>query len=278
MKRLVHVVVHSVKGELLFRTWIEARALWNYLARIPGIRTITLMPDHVHVIVYFPFLWALHNAMRSYALWRNHHRNESGQVWEWNARPSPISDAHHLKRLERYVLLNACRKGLVSDPLAWPFSTHRDACGLTLSPLFNPIDDVDGFHQYVSADSTSDRDGTPFPAPAALHHGDRELGTPYQVLAAVSSLTRSPLSLLRRRGPQRSLLVRASRSLTTASPREIAATAQVGLSTAYRAEPANDLSIQLVARVLGDPRFRLIPDGDIRASSARGWDFYRRHR
>lgn len=30
---------------------------------------------------------------------------------------------------------NPCRARLVADPLAWPFSTHRDAVGLAVDPV-----------------------------------------------------------------------------------------------------------------------------------------------
>jgi len=76
--------------------------------------------------------------------------------------------------------LNPCRDGLVRDPLAWPWSTHRDAVGAVAEPwvtaatlareLARPRNGFEGWlHRYVSADPSVAVTGTPFPvvAPAS---------------------------------------------------------------------------------------------------------------
>jgi REP element-mobilizing transposase RayT len=278
MKHLVHVAIRAHNGQLLFKTWVEARELWKRLSRIPGVRVLVLMPDHIHVLIDPAHLPALGAALSGFARWRNRCRGESGQVWSRRTRPSHISDAMHARRSKRYLHLNACRKGLVKDPLAWAFSTHRDACGLTLDPLCRPVADVAGFHDYVSSDKTTHTNGTPLPAARLLDRDLCKRAAPQQVLAAVSALTRCTPSLLRSRRPQRAVLIGALRSLTDASAEQIAVLAGVHPTTVYRTPTAHDRVIQLVERVLGDPRFLVLKDGDIRASNAPGWDSYRRHR
>lgn len=60
---------------------------------------------------------------------------------------------------------------MVTDPLSWAFSTHRDACGLALDPVRKRVPDVHRFHRYVSADPTVAVDGTLLPATPARGWG-----------------------------------------------------------------------------------------------------------
>jgi hypothetical protein len=267
---MLHAAIRTVPGTLAFRTWREAGELWDRVTSRVPCQSASLMPDHLHLNVLDEAQLArLADALRSYAQWRNRARGERGPVFRHGATPSPIRDREHLIRTQRYIHLNPCRAKLVSDPLAWPFSTHRDAVGLALSPVIRPAADPARFHAFVSGDPTAHPNGTLLPGPPAAM-------SPLsiaEVHAAVSSLARITVGRLKEAGPARSLFIRAARVLTAASAAEIAAAAGVAPSTVRRHEATADAQTVLIARVAGDPRFFPLPDVDLRTLSS--WQRYR---
>jgi hypothetical protein len=167
--------------------------------------------------------------------------------------PSPpaerVEGATKIRRSVRYVHLNPCRARLVTDPLAWPFSTHLDAVGLTPCPVRDRVGDPAAFHRYVSADPTVDVQGTPLPVASS-----RSLGVE-DVLAAVCHAYRVPPDRLLRRGPARRALVQNARALTDASVPAIAAAVGLGRSAAHAIPAAADPA---VARLACDERQRVL--------------------
>lgn len=260
---MFHVVIRARPGTLLVRTHIEARALWARLVGAVLLTTLVVMPNHAHLIVSnLAALQPIIVAMRGYALWRNRWRGEAGPVWAPLDDPTPIRGREHVDRARRYVHLNPCRKGLAPDPLAWPYSTHRDAVGLALPPACRVVPDPEGFHQYVSAAPEVHLVGTSLPQ-ASLQAGERHASLA-DVFAAVSALTRTSESALRSRGPARDLFIRAARAMTRAPSSAIATVADVDSSTVRHAPTRSDPRFATIARVLDDPRFALLPDGDLR--------------
>ena len=270
---MMHACPRATRGTLLFRSWAEARALWIRLATGPRFRALVLMPDHVHVqLTDAAQLAPLAVALRSFARWRNGSRGECGPVWEHRSRPTPIRGRNHVERTTRYIHLNPCRRGLALDPLAWPFSTHRDAVGLAWPVARRPVPDPERFHAWVSADPSVATSGSPLPR-------TRSAAVPCwsltQVAAAVSALTRTPEMALRTRGPARGLLLCAATRLTEAPEALIAEFAGVDRKTIRRAAARRDPRLAVVERVVGDERFALLRDGDLRRDPA--WRAYRQH-
>jgi hypothetical protein len=133
--------------------------------------------------------------MGSFARWRNHARGERGPVWQTHPAPQALPDVQHTRRTIRYVLLNPCRAGLVADPLAWPYSTHRDAVGLAVPGVRRIEREPERFHRWVSADGTVDVAGTALPV---VGWGS---ASGAQVAGAVGSVCRALPEMLARRGP-----------------------------------------------------------------------------
>ena len=104
----------------------------------------------------------------------------------------PLVDATKARRTVRYVHLNPCRAHLAVDPLAWPFSTHRDRLGCAARPVLPQARDPEAFHRYVSSDPSVDPTGTPLPARALA---TRDLD---RLAEAVSSAARTPGAAWRR--------------------------------------------------------------------------------
>lgn len=271
---MLHAALRAQPGTLLFRTWIEAAALWNQLTRrVTRFRSLCLMPDHVHIEVPADAVPTLGHAMRAYALWRNHRRGEQGPVWRREARTSPVRSQRHAERSLRYVHLNPVRKGLVDDPLAWPFSTHRDMCGLALWPAVGLHPDPARLHAYVTSDLSAQTDRS-LPFAGGALGWDR--ATDEQVVRAVSAISRSPTQALTKRGPARTLLVRAVATWCPRPAAHAAGVAGVERTTLWRADTRPDRALRQVAAVLGDPRFASLGGGDLRAD--RRWWAYRHHR
>ncbi len=215
------------------------------------------MPDHIHIETYEMEKVALGRVMYSYAQWRNARRGDRGIVWEQRHQPERILDEQHGQRTQRYIYLNPCRKGLVHDPLAWPFSSYHDDLGLTPFPLRSPVADPHAFHAYVSSDPSTKVTGSFLPT---VPRGEFSLDA---VEAAVSALTRFTLDDLRRDGAARGLLLRSARHLTTLPTAQIARRFQVGEATVRRCA-STDAGIHRVLRVVHDPRFRPLCDEDLR--------------
>jgi REP element-mobilizing transposase RayT len=256
---MLHFAPRARPGSKLFRTWAEARALWDALTQRVPATALVVMPDHVHLLASAPNAASrLAAAMNAYAQWRNHQRGERGPVWKHRDAATPVRAGQHRHRTLRYLYLNPCRAGLVDDPLAWPFSTYRDAVGLAIPALHRARPDPAAFHAHVSADATTDLAGTPLPSGSVLAPGTARL---HDVVATVSSLTRTPLADLRRPGPPRRLLLRAAREIVDPPARALATLLHIHPTIVRRSWSRPHPDAATVAQVLGDPRFAALDDG-----------------
>lgn len=255
-----HHLARSRGYRLLFSTWAEGLALWRVVLRVaPSPLALCLMPDHVHLLCGKDVRLELAAALSGFA------RHRGGPMFERLPPAQLVPAGLKLERMIRYIHLNPCRKQLVGDPLAWPLSTHRDAVGLALPPVRRVHPDPIELHRYVTRDATVRVEGTDLPVAV-----DR--ATIEEVLVAVSAVTRTPLGELGRRGAARKLAIAAGWYWAEASAAELAVHLPVGRSTLYRNREVSRTSLDVVARAVGDPRFRALGAEDLRAS----WGAYRR--
>jgi len=270
-----HLLLSAVEHTLLFRDHVEAGALWVRLReRLPEARAVCLMPDHVHVLHGRDVRRRLGDAANAYAQWRNARRGERGRVFEHLPPTEEVGAGQKARRHVRYIHLNPCRAGLVTDPLAWAWSTHRDAVGLALPPWRRRVPDPLAFHRYVSGDPTVHVRGTELPGlTLALPGGERGFRA---VQAAVSELLRVPWSEVTRRGPARRLVVSATVELGALSISEVARLAGVTPRAVRQASVGSDPRVAQVAQVVGDARFPGLVVQDLRWQS--GWRRYMRRR
>ncbi len=267
---MLHFAAHALPPSFLFHDWLEAQVLWARLLALAPPRALVLMPDHVHLISRHLRPRAWQGFLRGYANWRNRRRGEEGRcVWLPSQEPRLIADRKHLDRSVRYVALNPCRDRLVSDPLGWPFSSHRDAVGLAIPGAVPCEPDPYRYHGIISGDPSVRPEGTDLPCGM---RGMRE-ATPEQVTAAVSALTRTTLDQLQSRGPARTLLIQSLFACTTLSKRAIARTLGITHGPVCQTAPINDGDHSRVERVLCDPRFPALHDHDLTHS----WE-WRRYR
>ncbi|HOU93383.1 MAG TPA: hypothetical protein PLU22_20160 [Polyangiaceae bacterium] len=190
----LHLVARAREGARPLAAPRHAWRLWRRLrAAFPSVTAAALMPDHLHLLLPAnanpPLLPVLRGVLGGAT-------RQLGGAARWTiAEPAPVADTRHLRRTVRYLHLNAPRAGLVADPLAWPWSTHRGALGAEADPwvpagalaaaLGRPARGFgEWLHGYVSGDPDVDLSGTPPPvrAPSGSRHPLRRVA-----LAAASA-------------------------------------------------------------------------------------------
>jgi REP element-mobilizing transposase RayT len=272
---MFHLVARAVHGTVLFRDHVEAAELWAAITRaVGGLVALCLMPDHVHLITERDASAALGHAMQGFAQWRNHHRREEGSVWQRQPPAEDLADEQKVRRAVRYVHLNPCRAGLVSDPLAWAWSTHRDAVGLVARPVIERAHDPARFHRYVSADPHVAVEGTELPA---FQLGKVAWADVVEAVGAVSRVTQEALLV---RGRPRTLAARTAWACDLREATVIArglnmserSVRRVVAGVRDRAARQRDADLAACVRVIGDPRFASLPTFDLRGTPEwRAW-------
>jgi putative transposase len=251
---MLHQVARTQNRWPLFHTWEEAAQLWALLGRVaPDLVAACLMPDHVHVLGPRDVRLALASALSGYTRRRNCRDATTGGRMERLPPPTVVSGGQKIRRNIRYIHLNPCRARLVTDPLSWPFSTHRDAVGLAARPLRRVHPDPARFHRYVSSDPTVGVAGTDLPLPG------EQLGLE-DLVAAVSERHRVPLCQLRVRGAARTDLVAAARALEL-DTRDIAQRTGMKPDSVRRVPPAGTTALEPLLRIAGDQRFPGLASG-----------------
>ena len=151
--------------------------LWRELKKIfPEAAARCVMSNHGHALAQTLDLAGTARRISSLQKRMNGFRKKGGRsaiVWDPVSAPSPVSNVEKWLRDIRYIHLNPVRARLVSDPLAWPWSTHRDWVGAGTDPCpewlrqWSELLPWSGpgwereFHRYVSADpSTGHPEGT----------------------------------------------------------------------------------------------------------------------
>jgi putative transposase len=263
---MLHLVAHTVRHRLLFTSEVEGAVLFRRLSAVLPVEALCLMPDHVHLVASADVRRRLAAVLSGWARRCNHVRGEGGALMRPLPPAEALLDAEKVRRSLRYVHLNPCRGGLVDDPLAWPLSSHRDACGLTLGAV-GPRRQAVRFHKYVSSDPSVAVHGSELPAGRV---GAATLG---DVLVAVSAVTRTPMAALKGRGT-RSLVVAAAQELSGTSMAELARALGCHRASLYRLDGVPREAVDRVQQVLGDARFGPIDTADLRRTPA--WQRYLR--
>ena len=174
---IIHIVARAHSGLNPLRDPDTARWLFGRLRETwPNALAACVMPDHPHLLAEddpdearFKLGRILSGCARR--------RGRRKPTWQPVPTPKVVPDHKHLERTARYLHLNPCRKELASDPLAWPWSTHRGVVGAEHDPWVDadrlaealgrsPLGFARWFHGYVSADSSVDPRGSFFPVAA----------------------------------------------------------------------------------------------------------------
>ncbi|MED5371757.1 MAG: hypothetical protein VX899_12125 [Myxococcota bacterium] len=251
---MYHIVARADAG-LLISTWEDAAALWQRITRAcAGMEALCLMPNHVHLQHHKDLRLELAQALRAHSRSLNHAQGLKGRRIEKLPESRWAADDQKRRRETRYIHLNPCRAGMVDDPLAWPWSTYRDAVGFAHSPVRPKHREPHRLHAYTSQDESVSLEGSQLPG------GMSRDPTLHELQAAVSGYCRMPIHQLDQRGPARSLLLRSAKALICAKPGELADMLDTSPATLRRQGPPDE-HVQRTALLLGDPRFPGIPAG-----------------
>jgi len=173
--------------------------MWSALrGAFPAALACCLMPDHLHLLV-----------PADEEAWERLCK-VLGRLGGWPYRRPPAPglplNREKTRRNVRYVLLNPCRAGLVSDPLEWVWSTHRDLIGAVREPWPDPgaLAGLGIDHRYVSSDPSVAVVGTAAPSMEGFKPWEQPLG---RVALAALAACRSPTSDLRRRTEARTVFL-----------------------------------------------------------------------
>ena len=95
-----------------------------------ALHAYCLMTNHVHLLVTprqrLACARLMKNLAQRYAQYVNRERSRSGSLWEGRFRSSIAQSERYVLACYRYIELNPVRAGMVSAPLEYPWSSHRD--------------------------------------------------------------------------------------------------------------------------------------------------------
>ena len=177
---LVHVIARACRLPRPLTDPEVAPWLWRRLRQtFPDAQAAVLMPGHSHVATPGHDVRDAKDRMAHLLSGLRRSHNPGADItWERVERPEVVVGARKAARLDRYIVLNPSRAGLVADPLEWAWSTHRDVVGAVADPwvdaarlarsLGRPQQDFAAWwHGYVSGDPSVAVAGTPSPIPSA---------------------------------------------------------------------------------------------------------------
>jgi REP element-mobilizing transposase RayT len=242
--------------------------LWSCLKkRFPRITACVFMPDHLHFLLSTtdPDRARYELATELRAFTRRHFPGQ--RVWNPLSPPHLIPNDLHLQRTIRYIHLNPCREGLVTDPLEWEWSTHRDLVGAAYPrwidlqrwmELFKTSANslIEKAHRYISGDPSVSLKGTPLPKPLSA---DAPVFSHLRALTnAVLQATRTPIADLKRKTPARHLAAVLCAQFAPHCREELARQLDISVRSLARIErrPLAQPLIDAATQILGDARFQ----------------------
>ncbi len=260
----LHLVAHVKDRRLDLTSHAEATRLWLGLRRaFPDVIAAVLMPDHIHLLIIALAAGLargrLSRCLAGFSWGRGRH------LWQEIPEPELVRGRKKMRRTWRYIALNPCREGLADDPLAWTWSTYRDAMGaavdpwITLAalrsgcrdPLFASPPRVQA---YVSADPSVDVAGTPLPIapePSAIPSCSLDA-----VAAAVAGALRTPWIEALRMPQGRRLFVALAQRQGWHDAAHLAQVLGVRKRTIRTLRNQSPGGLEAAALCLGDPRLR----------------------
>ncbi|MFN7572145.1 MAG: REP-associated tyrosine transposase [Betaproteobacteria bacterium] len=139
-----HIVQRGNDRQDIFRDDQDRRKYLDWLGELSAqfnvaIHAYVLMPNHVHLLVTPAEAAAMSGLMqalgRRYVRWFNDRHQRTGALWEGRFFSSLIEADRYLLACYRYIEMNPVRAGLVADPVAYTWSSHRHHIGLGIDQI-----------------------------------------------------------------------------------------------------------------------------------------------
>lgn len=145
---LYHVMLRGNAGQTVFHQDAECRYFEDILAQ--GLEQYEMllhaycwMENHVHMALQVreePLSKLMQNISQRYTWWFNKRHDRAGHVFQGRYKAVLVDREAYFTELIRYIHLNPVRAGLVTDPLAYPRSSHAAYAGHTRPPDWLSID------------------------------------------------------------------------------------------------------------------------------------------
>ena len=107
-----------------------------------ALHAYVLMDNHVHLLLTPQTEAGLPQFMqavgRSYVRGFNERHGRTGTLWEGRYRSSLIETDRYMLACMTYIDLNPVRAGMVAEPAAYPWSSHRHYIGQQFDKLVSP--------------------------------------------------------------------------------------------------------------------------------------------
>ncbi len=103
-----------------------------------ALHAYALLPEHFHLLGTPRSAQSMSLAMqalgRRYVRYFNRRHGRSGTLWQTRYRSTVLEDQPYVLSCYRYIEQNACRRGLVDDPLHYSWSSYAHHVGSVNSP------------------------------------------------------------------------------------------------------------------------------------------------
>ena len=122
------------KGDRSHLYLLLQEGLARYGHRVHGF---CCMPNHIHFVIQvqnIPLSQIMQNLSFRYTRWINSQQSRRGHVFQGRYKAILVDADEYLLQLIRYIHLNPVRAGLVKDPAAYPWSSHRAYLGREVLP------------------------------------------------------------------------------------------------------------------------------------------------
>ena len=117
------------KGDRSHLYLLLQEGLERYGHRVLGF---CCMPNHIHFVMQVqdtPLSQIMQNLSFRYTRWINTQQSRRGHLFQGRYKAILVEADTYLLQLIRYIHLNPVRAGLVKDPVAYPWSSHRAYLG-----------------------------------------------------------------------------------------------------------------------------------------------------
>ncbi|HXT02422.1 MAG TPA: transposase [Elusimicrobiota bacterium] len=140
---IYHVMARGVDGRTVF---VDDNDRQNFLQTVLSVKNdarfsvlaYCLMDNHFHFAIKvgaMPLSAVMHRLLTSYVVKFNARHERTGHLFQARYKSVLCLDDAYLIALVRYIHQNPVRAGLVMDPSAWPWSSHRAYLGRTGTAL-----------------------------------------------------------------------------------------------------------------------------------------------
>ncbi len=130
---MFHVFAHGVGDECLFKDPTDRRTYLTLLARTARrhewrLLSFCLMTTHMHLLIETPRAnlgQGMERFHGPYAQAFNRRHGRRGHVFEGRYKAILVTTDVYFATVVRYLARNPVTAGVVDDPGAWPWSSHR---------------------------------------------------------------------------------------------------------------------------------------------------------